>query len=115
IFDFQGEYMDANLANVAHETFVECTEAEILDAADGIDVNPLEVPTDPHTGNKQNFMKVVYQVATSLAKIFGLGDIQRAILRDAIGQAFVVNGFVAGNKETWHNKSPTLSQVWEIL
>lgn len=115
IFDFQGEYMDAKLANGAGETFLECTKAEVLDAADGIDVNPLEVPDDPHTGNKQNFMKVVYQVATSLAKIFGLGDIQRAILRDAIGQAFVVNGFVAGNKETWNSAPPTLSQVWEIL
>lgn len=115
IFDFQGEYMDAKLANGAGETFLECTKAEVLDAADGIDVNPLEVPDDPHTGNKQNFMKVVYQVATSLAKIFGLGDIQRAILRDAIGQAFVVNGFVAGNKETWKGAPPTLSQVWEVL
>jgi hypothetical protein len=115
IFDFQGEYMDAKLSNGAGKTFLECTKAEVLDAADGIDVNPLEVPDDPHTGNKQNFMKVVYQVATSLAKIFGLGDIQRAILRDAIGQAFVVNGFVAANKETWNSPPPTLSQVWEIL
>lgn len=115
IFDFQGEYMDPKLANGAGETFMECTKAVVLDAADGIDVNPLEVPDDPHTGNKQNFMKVVYQVATSLAKIFGLGDIQRAILRDAVGQAFVVNGFVAGNKATWSNCPPTLSQVWEIL
>jgi hypothetical protein len=115
IFDFQGEYMDAKLVNGTGKTFLECTEAEVLDAADGIDVNPLEVPDDPQTGNKQNFMKVVYQVATSLAKIFGLGDIQRAILRDAINQAFVVNGFVAGNKETWSNCPPTLSQVWTIL
>ncbi|HUU29579.1 MAG TPA: type IV secretion system DNA-binding domain-containing protein [archaeon] len=115
IFDFQGEYMDAKLVNANDETFLKCTKAEVLDAADGIDVNPLEVPDDPHTGNKQNFMKVVYQVATSLAKIFGLGDIQRAILRDAIGKAFVVNSFVAGNKATWSNEPPTLSQVWEIL
>lgn len=115
IFDFQGEYMDAKLANGSGQTFVECTEAEVLDAADGIDVNPLEVPDDPHGGRKQNFMKVVYQVATSLAKIFGLGDIQRAILRDAVGQAFVVNGFVPGDKETWNSTPPTLSQVWAIL
>jgi hypothetical protein len=115
IFDFQGEYMYANLANAEGNSFLECTRANVLDAADGIDVNPLEVPNDPHTGNKQNFMKVVYQVATSLAKIFGLGDIQRAILRDAIGQAFMVNGFIAGNKTTWNNTPPTLSQVWEIL
>lgn len=115
IFDFQGEYMDTKLANADDETFLDLTNADVMDAADGIDVNPLEVPDDPHTGNKQNFMKVVYQVATSLAKIFGLGDIQRAILRDAIGQAFVVNGFVAGNKTTWANEPPTLSQVWAIL
>jgi len=115
IFDFQGEYMDSKLTNANHATFLECTAADVLDAADGIDVNPLEVPDDPHTGKKQNFMKVVYQVATSLGKIFGLGDIQRAILRDAIGQAFVVNGFVAGNKATWASEPPMLSQVWEIL
>jgi hypothetical protein len=115
IFDFQGEYIDSKLANADDQTFLECTKAEVLDAADGIDVNPLEVPDDPHTGNKQNFMKVVYQVTTSLGRIFGLGDIQRTILRDAIGQAFMVNGFVAGNKATWNNDPPTLSQVWAIL
>ena len=115
IFDFQGEYMDQKLANASGETFLDCTKARVMDAADGIDVNPLEVPDDPHTNNKQNFMKVVYQVTTSLAKIFSLGDIQNAILRDAIGRAFVVNGFVAGDKATWNNNPPTLSQVWEIL
>jgi len=115
VFDFQGEYMDPKLTNANRVTFLECTKAEVLDAADGIDVNPFDIPDDPHTGGKQNFMKVVYQVATSLAKIFGLGDIQRAILRDAIGQSFAANGFVAGNKETWNNRPPRLSQVWEIL
>jgi hypothetical protein len=115
IFDFQGEYMDSKLANANGDTFLQCTKAVVLDAADGIDVNPLEVSDDPHTGGKQNFMKTVYQVSTSLAKIFGLGDIQRAILRDAINQAFIVNGFVAGNKTTWGREPPTLSQVWEIL
>lgn len=115
IFDFQGEYMDQKLANANGETFLECTNAQVLDAAEGIDVNPLEVPDDPHTGNKQNFMKVVYQVTTSLAKIFGLGDIQRAILRDATNQAFLVNGFMPGDKATWKNAPPTLSELWTIL
>lgn len=115
IFDFQGEYMDSKLADANGKTFLERTGAVVLDAADGIEVNPLEVPDDLHSGNKQNFMKVVYQVATSLAKIFRLGEIQSAILRDAIGQAFVVNGFVAGNKTTWNSPAPTLSQVWQIL
>jgi len=115
IFDFQGEYMTHGLTNAKDIAFVDGTHADVLDAADGIDVNPLEVPVDPHSGHKQNFMKVVYQVSTSLGKIFGLGDIQRAILRDAIGQAFVTHGFVAGNKETWNQPAPTLSQVWKIL
>jgi hypothetical protein len=47
---------------------------------------PLEVPIDPHSGKKQTYIKVVYQVANSLAKIFGLGDIQHGILRDSITQ-----------------------------
>lgn len=115
IFDFQGEYMDQKLSNANGETFVECTKAQVLDAAEGIDVNPLGVPDDPQTGNKQNFMKVVYQFTTSLAKIFGLGDIQRAILRDATNQAFVVNGFVPGDKATWKNVPPRLSELGAIL
>lgn len=115
IFDFQGEYMSSSLTNADGETFLTCTKAQVLDAADGIQVNPLEVPVDPYTGHKQNYMKVVYQVATSLAKIFGLGDIQHAILRDAIGQAFLVNGFAPGDKATWSSAPPMLSQVWEIL
>jgi hypothetical protein len=34
------------------------------------------------------------QAASSLSKIFGLGNIQHAILRDAINQAFILKGFV---------------------
>jgi hypothetical protein len=67
------EYMDSKLTNANGETFLECVSAEVLDVADGIDVNPLEVPDDPQTGNKQNFMKVVYQVATSLQRYSASG------------------------------------------
>jgi DNA phosphorothioation-dependent restriction protein DptH len=115
IFDFQGEYISAELTNAEGKTFLECTAARVLDAADGINVNPLEIPLDPHSGKKQNFVKVVYQVANSLAKIFGLGDIQHAILRDAINQAFIAAGFVANNKETWQRPAPNFSAVWVIL
>jgi DNA helicase HerA-like ATPase len=115
IFDFQGEYMASGLTNKEGETFVECTNADVLDAADGIDVNPLDIPIDPHTQNRQNYMKAIYQVSTSIGKIFGLGDIQRAILRDAISQAYARSGFVPGDKSTWDNEPPRLSRVWEIL
>ena len=115
IFDFQGEYMSDSLTNGDGQTFVECTQAQVLDAADGIEVNPLELPVDPYSGKKQNYMKVVYQVAASLARIFALGDIQHAILRDAIAQAFIQSGFIIGDKTTWSLPAPTLPQVWEIL
>lgn len=115
IFDFQGEYMSDKLTNAKGETFLECTQSQVLDASDGIAVNPFDVPVDPYSHKRQNFMKVVYQVAASLAKIFGLGDIQHAILRDAISQAFIVNGFVVGDKSTWNNQAPSMAQVWMIL
>ncbi len=115
IFDFQGEYISGNLINAEGKTFLECTGAGVLDAADGINVNPLEIPNDPHSGKKQNYVKVVYQVANSLAKIFGLGEIQHAILRDAINQAFVAVGFVPNSKDTWQRPAPTFSSVWGIL
>lgn len=115
IFDFQGEYISGKLTNADGQTFIECSQAKILDAADGINVNPLEVPIDPHSGKKQTYVKVVYQVANSLAKIFGLGDIQHAILRDAISQAFTAAGFIPNKKDTWELPAPHFSSVWEIL
>jgi hypothetical protein len=107
--------MSPSLTNSSGKTFIECTDAKVLDAADGIDINPLEIPMDPHSSNKQNYMKVVYQVSTSLAKIFGLGDIQCAILRDGIAQAYAINGFIAGDRTTWNSTAPNLRQIWEIL
>ncbi len=115
IFDFQGEYMSGKLVSADGTSFLDCTNAKVLDASDGIDVNPLEVPVDPHNGKKQNYIKVVYQVAHSLAKIFALGDIQHAILRDAISQAFIAAGFTPNNKDTWQKPAPSFSAVWVIL
>ena len=36
-------------------------------------------------------------------------------MRDAIAQAYAINGFIAGDKTTWNNIAPSLSQVWEML
>jgi hypothetical protein len=115
IFDFQGEYISGKLTNADGQTFLDCSNAKELDAANGIHVNPLELPVDPHTGKKQTYLKVVYQVANSLAKIFGLGDIQHAILRDAISQAFAVACFAPNKPETWQLPPPSFSSVWAIL
>jgi hypothetical protein len=107
IFDFQGEYMDSD--------FSRTTGCRTVDVADGIPMNPLELPIDPATGNPQNFSRVVYQVAQILAKICGLGDIQHAILRDTINEAFLANGFHPMDKSTWGNTPPTFSDVWAKL
>lgn len=115
IFDFQGEYMSSSLTNGKGQTFLECTGATVYDAADGLEINPLELPVDPHTGKRQNYMKTVYQVAASLTKIFGLGDIQHAILRDAISQAYIQSGFVISDKQTWNNAAPPFLQIRDIL
>jgi DNA phosphorothioation-dependent restriction protein DptH len=115
IFDFQGEYISGKLTNAEGKSFLDCTSAKELDAATGIHVNPLELPVDPHTGKKQTYLKVVYQVANSLAKIFGLGDIQHAILRDAISQAFAAAGFAPNKPDTWQLPPPSFSSVWTIL
>lgn len=115
IFDFQGEYMDAELKDSIGQTFLERTNACVVDASDGIPINPFEVPADRLTNKKQNYQKVVYQVAASLKRIFGLGDIQHAELRDAISQAYAVKGFVPGNKDSWGNEPPSVADVWSIL
>jgi len=90
--------------------------AKVLNASEGINVDALDVPLDPHgAGKKQNYLKVLYQVANSLTKIFGLAEIQHAILRDAISQAFTSAGFAPNGKETWQLPSPPFSNVWTIL
>ncbi|MGV8080003.1 MAG: ATP-binding protein [Syntrophales bacterium] len=115
IFDFQGEYMDAELKDSCSQTFLQRTKARVVDASDGIPINPFEVPMDRLTSKKQNYQKVVYQVAASLKRIFGLGDIQHAELRDAINQAYAVKGFTSGKKDTWENAPPSIGDVWSIL
>ncbi|MDP9201844.1 MAG: type IV secretion system DNA-binding domain-containing protein [Gemmatimonadota bacterium] len=115
IFDFQGEYISHNLKNGSGETFLKCTNTKVLDAADGISINPLEVPVDPHSGKRQTYIKVVYQVANSLAKIFALGDIQHAILRDAITQSFVAAGFTVNDRDSWNRPVPHFMSVWTVL
>lgn len=44
-----------------------------------------------------------------------MGEIQHAILRDAISQAFTSVGFAPNDKETWQRPSPQFSTVWTIL
>lgn len=115
ILDFQGEYISENLTNANGQTFLETTGATVLDPSEGMSINPLEVPIDPFTKQKENFNKTVYRVASILDQIFSLGDIQHPNLRNAIMQAFTQAGFRANDKSTWSLTAPQFNDIWEVL
>jgi hypothetical protein len=88
ILDFQGEYISSVLTNSKDESFAEATDAMTFDPSYGMDINPLELSVDGNTGNKVGYMSNVYQVSSILKQIFGLGDIQHPVLKDAIKRAY---------------------------
>lgn len=109
IFDFHGEYSDA-----ASSALRAATQAQTLDAATGIPINPLMVPLDPITHTPSNYRNVVYQVTESLADIFKLGDIQKRLLKQAVDNAYQAAGFTK-TVDSWRNLAPTFSTVWYQL
>ena len=109
ILDFHGEYCDASSG-----PFRDAMQAEVFNAAQGIPINPLTVPPDPITGQQTDYRNVVYQVTESLADIFGLGDIQKRILKRAIENAYTVAGF-SRDSATWGKPAPLFSAVWDQL
>ena len=115
ILDFQGEYIADSLTNGNGLTFLESTKSNVLDPSMGMEINPLEVSIDTFTGQKQKFMNNVYQVASTLKQIFDLGDIQNAVLTDAIKRTYIENGFIANDRTTWNNPTPPFNQILDLL
>ena len=115
ILDFQGEYVSNVLTNSQGESFSEATAAEILDPSYGMDVNPLELSVDGNNGKKASYMNNVYQVSGILKQIFGLGDIQHPVLKDAIKRAYQEKGFSVSDRTTWNNEPPAFQDIWEML
>lgn len=115
ILDFQGEYISSVLTNSKDESFVEATGAMTLDPSYGMDINPLELSVDGNTGNKVGYMSNVYQVSSILKQIFGLGDIQHPVLKDAIKRAYQEKGFSVTDRSTWNNEPPQFQDIWSIL
>jgi DNA phosphorothioation-dependent restriction protein DptH len=115
ILDFQGEYISSVLANSKDESFAEATKSITLDPSYGMDVNPLELSVDGNTGNKIGYMSNVYQVSSILKQIFGLGDIQHPVLKDAIKRAYQEKGFSVTDRHTWNNEPPEFQDIWSIL
>lgn len=115
ILDFQGEYISSVLTNSKDESFAEATNAMTLDPSYGMDINPLELSVDGNTGQKIGYMSNVYQVSSILKQIFGLGDIQHPVLKDAIKRAYQGKGFSVTDRSTWNNEPPQFQDIWSIL
>lgn len=115
ILDFQGEYISSVLTNSKDESFAEVTNAFALDPSYGMDINPLELSVDGNSGQKIGYMSNVYQVSSILKQIFGLGDIQHPVLKDAIKRAYQEKGFSVTDRATWNNEPPHFQDIWSIL
>lgn len=115
ILDFQGEYTSSVLTNSKDQSFAEATDAMTLDPSYGMDINPLELSVDGNTGQKIGYMSNVYQVSSILKQIFGLGDIQHPVLKEAIKRAYQEKGFSVSDRATWNNEPPQFQDIWSIL
>jgi hypothetical protein len=94
---------------------MDITNAVEFDPSLGMDINPLELSTDKNKGHKSSFMNNVYQVSGILKQIFGLGDIQHPILKDAIKRAYYEKGFSVNDRSTWDNEPPAFQDIWDVL
>ncbi|MBF0147269.1 MAG: type IV secretion system DNA-binding domain-containing protein [Magnetococcales bacterium] len=107
IFDFQGEY--------ASGQFFDAVQPQVFNVMDGLPVNPFELPQDPLTGKKKSFVEMIFGLADTLNSVFrGSGDIQLGILREAIEECYVQQGFTR-DPATWDNQPPTLDMLEAVL
>ncbi len=108
IFDYQGEYN--------HGGFNDAVSPQVFNVMNGLPINPFELPIDPHTGKKKRPIEVIYSLADTLNSVFsGSGDIQLGILRDAIKECYIQQGFDMHNESTWDNDPPALEMLQAVL
>lgn len=108
IFDYQGEY--------AEGAFFDAVHPQIFDVLDGLPVNPFELPVDPLTKKRKSPLEMVFRLADTLNTVFaGSGDIQLGILREAIDDCYVQQGFNLQDSATWDREPPTLDRLAAVL
>jgi len=115
ILDFQGEYLSNVLTDSKGNLFLDVTGSTVFDPSYGMDVNPLELFVNGNSGEKISYMNNVYQVAGILKQIFGLGDIQHPVLKDAIKRAYQEKGFSVSDRSSWNNEPPQFQDIWRVL
>ena len=108
IFDYQGEY--------AHGDFYEAVNPQVFNVMNGLPINPFELPIDPLTGKKKPPIEMVFRLADTLNTVFsGSGEIQLGVLREAIEECYVQQGFVLHDPSTWDKEPPTLEMLAAVL
>lgn len=108
IFDYQGEY--------AEGPFYDVVKPQVYDVLDGLPVNPFELPVDPATKKRKSPLEMVFRLADTLNTVFaGSGDIQLGILREAIEECYVQQGFNLHDQSTWEKEPPTLEMLAAVL
>ena len=81
-FDFNDDFID-------HD-FLSNADVELFNVTQGLPINPLSLPIDPHTGNCEGHHMVnqVYLLKDIFKKIFSLGDQQASDLKNGIQNAY---------------------------
>lgn len=108
IFDYQGEYAEGD--------FFATVNPQVFDVMNGLPINPFELPVDPATKARKSPLEMVFRLADTLNTVFsGSGDIQLGILREAIEECYVQQGFELRNSATWDREPPTLDMLEAVL
>lgn len=89
ILDFKDDYVGAE--------FYAAIGGELLEADDGLPINPLALMPDPVTG-KVRARNKIYEFAGAVKRVYRLGDQQEAILRDALTRAYERAGYQVGRR-----------------
>ncbi|WPP40711.1 DNA phosphorothioation-dependent restriction protein DptH [Paenibacillus hunanensis] len=105
IFDYKGDYIKPE--------FTETTNAKVYDLYH-LPYNPLSLyvtqPIKPllpvHTSSS---------LTDTVAKSFGLGQVQSIILKGTIMEAYAKKGIVKNDPSTWKQPAPTLSDVYDLF
>ncbi|MGM1050412.1 MAG: DNA phosphorothioation-dependent restriction protein DptH [Bacillota bacterium] len=104
IFDYKGDYIKPE--------FVDATNAKVYDLYH-LPYNPLSLyitqPIKPllpmHTSNS---------LTDTIARAFGLGQVQSITLKDIMMDAYSQKGILKSDPATWEKPAPTLSDVYNL-
>lgn len=106
IFDFKDDYVERE--------FRDSIGARMLEADEGLPVNPLALVPDPISG-KIKVQNKIYEVAGILRKVYRLGDQQESKLRNAIGNAYQSAGIPLRGAVPDGVEGPSFSMVAGFL